>query len=77
MGLASTIIKNKENFVLLASDVGYAKKSWEQMILPGVQVNKHKVVSSLKWIKSESEKPTCIEAIANHDPGMKPHVIEL
>ncbi|MDQ0066633.1 N-acyl homoserine lactonase family protein [Chryseobacterium lathyri] len=77
MGLASTIIKNKENFVLLASDVGYAKKSWEQMILPGVQVDKHRVANSLKWVKSESEKPTCIEAIANHDPEMKPHVIEL
>ena len=77
MGLVSTIIKNNNRFVLLTSDVGYAKKSWEQMILPGVQVDKHKLVTSMEWVKAESQKPNCIEAIANHDTEITPHIITI
>src|SRR5690606_12214681 len=74
-GLASTIIQNNGKFLLLASDTGYAKKSWEQMILPGVQVDKNEVIASLKWTKMMAENPNCIEAIANHDTNIIPKVI--
>lgn len=77
MGLSATIVKNNDKFILLTSDVGYAKKSWEQMILPGVQVDKEKVKTSLKWVKNQSEMPNCIEAIANHDYDIKPKTIQL
>ncbi|MCW3123488.1 MAG: beta-lactamase, partial [Flavipsychrobacter sp.] len=69
--------KSGDKFLLLASDTGYAKKSWEQMILPGVQVDKKKVVSSLKWVKEMSEDKNCIEAIANHDTEVQPKTIEV
>lgn len=78
-GLASTIIKNKnsDKYLLLASDVGYAAKSWEENILPGVLVDKKEAQQSLIWIKMMANDPNCIEAIANHDVNVKPHVVEL
>lgn len=75
VGLASTIIRNGSQFVLLTSDVGYATKSWEQMIMPGVRVNKQDVVESLKWVKQIASDPNCVAAIANHDADITPHTI--
>lgn len=78
-GLASTIIRNKnsDRYVLLASDVGYAAKSWQEDILPGVLIDKNDAQQSLNWIKMMANNSNCIEAIANHDVNVKPHVIEL
>lgn len=76
-GLASTIIKSSEKFVLLCSDVGYEKKSWEQMILPGKMTNQQKATTSLSWVKEMSLDKNCMEVIANHDGNVKPHLIRL
>ncbi|GLX69726.1 N-acyl homoserine lactonase family protein [Paenibacillus glycanilyticus] len=76
-GMVSTIVQNNGKFVLLANDTGYSKESWEEMILPGIVVNKKHAFESLKWVKNMSLKSNCIEALANHDPEILPHVIEL
>ena len=76
-GLVSTIIQRNGKYVLLAADTGYAKKSWEQMILPGVSVNKKQLIQSLQWVKEMASNPNCIEALANHDADIKPHTIKL
>lgn len=77
LGLAATLVQNNGKFVLLASDVGYAEKSWKEMLLPGVQVDKQKVKASLEWVGMMSQHPDCIKVIANHDPEIKPQIIEL
>lgn len=78
-GLCSTIIKkeNKDDFVLLASDVGYANKSWKENILPGVFVDKKDAQESLDWVKFISQDENCIKSIANHDTKTEPHTIVL
>lgn len=76
-GLASTIIRSNEKSVLLCSDVGYEKKSWEQMILPGKMTNPQKAKTSLSWVKEMSLDKNCIEIIANHDRNLKPHLIRI
>ena len=77
-GLACTMIKNSsDDFILLASDVGYAEKSWLEMILPGVIVDKEDARQSLAWVKKMAEDSNCIAAIANHDTNVKPHIIEI
>lgn len=51
-GLCALKIKNKENkFVLLFSDGGYSRKSWEELICPGISDDKKTQLKSLKWIK--------------------------
>ena len=32
---------------------------------------------SLLWIREQRLSPCCVESIANHDPDVKPHIIEL
>ncbi|MBW7477329.1 N-acyl homoserine lactonase family protein [Paenibacillus oenotherae] len=76
-GLTSTLIQRNGKFVLLAADTGYAKKSWESMILPGFTVSKRQALESLQWVKEMSLRPNCVEVIANHDPDVRPHTIEL
>lgn len=76
-GLFAVKVKNSEGkFVLLFSDGGYARKSWEQMITSGIAANKEEQKQSLAWIRQQSLDPNCIESLANHDPDVFPHVIE-
>ena len=77
-GLCAVKITNADGrFVLLFSDGGYARKSWEQMITSGVCQDKKLQRQSLQWIREQSMLPECIESLANHDTDIKPHVIEL
>lgn len=77
-GLFAVKVKNDEGkFVLLFSDGGYAKKSWEEMITSGIAADKAQQKNSLAWIREQSLDENCVESLANHDPDIKPHVIEL
>ena len=64
-------------FVLLYADGGYARKSWEQMITSGVADDKAEQKKSLQWIREQSLNANCVESLANHDPDVQPHIIEL
>lgn len=77
-GLFAVKIKNEAGkFVLLFSDGGYARKSWQEMILSGIAADRKKQKESLAWIRAESLDPNCVESLAAHDSDIKPHVIEL
>ncbi|MCR5448774.1 MAG: N-acyl homoserine lactonase family protein [Solobacterium sp.] len=77
-GLFSVKVKNEEGkFVLLFSDGGYARKSWEEMITSGIAADRTLQKQSLAWIREQSLDPDCVESLANHDPDIQPHVIEL
>ena len=77
-GLFAVKVKNAEGrFVLLFSDGGYARKSWEQMITSGIAADKEQQKKSLAWIREQRLDENCVESLANHDPDIRPHVIEL
>lgn len=77
-GLFAVKVVNEEGkFVLLFSDGGYARKSWEEQITSGIAADKEAQKKSLAWIREQSLDPMCVESLANHDPDIKPHVIEL
>lgn len=77
-GLFAVKVKNEEGkFVLLFSDGGYARKSWEEQITSGIAADKQLQKHSLAWIREQSLDPHCVESLANHDPDIAPHVIEL
>jgi len=61
----------------LFSDGGYASKSWKEMILPGISLNKKEQFASLQWIRDMSMQDNCVESLANHDPDVHPHLIVL
>lgn len=77
-GLCAVKVTNDEGkFALLFSDGGYAKKSWDDLILSGIASDRSEQMTSLEWIRRQSLDPNCIESLANHDPDIEPHVIEL
>lgn len=77
-GLFAVKITNEEGkFVLLFSDGGYAEKSWREMIPSGIASDKEAQKNSLAWIREQSLDENCIESLANHDPNITPHIIQL
>ena len=77
-GLYAVKVSNEAGkFVLLFSDGGYARKSWEEMITSGIAADKTLQKQSLAWIREQSLDSDCVESLATHDPDIQPHVIEL
>ena len=74
---AVKIVNEEEKYVLLFSDGGYATKSWKEMILPGISLDKKKQYKSLDWIREQSMNENCLESLANRDSDIIPHVILL
>lgn len=64
-------------FALLYADGGYARKSWEQLITSGIADDKAAQKRSLQWIREQSMDANCVASLANHDPDVRPHIIEL
>lgn len=75
--IAVKITNSNGKYVLLVSDGGYSKKSWEEMILPGIASNRKSQKKSLDWIRELSADENCIEVLANHDTEIMPHTINL
>ena len=48
-----------------------------EQITSGIAADKKLQKQSLAWIREQSLDPDCIESLANHDPDIAPHVIEL
>lgn len=77
-GLVAVKITNPDGrYVLIDSDGAYGRKSWEEMILPGIADNRKEQLASLQWIREKSLAAECVESLANHDADVTPHVIEL
>lgn len=74
-GLTAIKINVDEKFVLLYSDGGYAKKSWQDLIPPGTALDEELAFKSLLWIREMSLQENCIESLANHDLDVVPHEI--
>lgn len=49
----------------------------KQILVSGIADDKAAQLRSLEWIRAQSMDANCIESIANHDPDVKPHTIEL
>ena len=71
-GLVSILAKTEQGYVLLASDVGYSARSWEEFVLPGGLVNREQGIASLRWVQEFSKREDCIAVIAYHDPNVVP-----
>ncbi|MDQ0297846.1 glyoxylase-like metal-dependent hydrolase (beta-lactamase superfamily II) [Salibacterium salarium] len=70
-GQMSILVSTTKGWILLASDVGYAERSWKEYILPGLMVDKQAAQKSLKWVQEFSRRKDCYRVIANHDPSIR------
>lgn len=76
-GMTGVVVAEDKHYVIIAGDCGYSTKSWKEMKMPGIATDKQKLFKSLQWMHDQTSSPNCVEALANHDPDVKPHVIEL
>lgn len=77
-GLSSTLIRGSDQrYVLLAADVGYAQRSWEEMLTPGICTSRKKAITSLGWVREMAHQSNCVAALANHDPHTEQQLITL
>ena len=76
-GLTGILIKNNGKSLLLTSDCGYARKSWEKMILPGVMADRENTIKSLQWINKLSQQDNCIDCLATHEMELASMVYEV
>lgn len=77
VGLCATKIQlpGQDKYVMLAADGGYAAKSWQENLTPGLVVNRFAAQKSLDFLKETAKDPNCVECLANHDPNVQPHTI--
>lgn len=75
-GQLSVLVRLSRGWILLASDVGYSSKSWEEMRLPGVTDNRGEAEHSLLWVRDFASHSDCLGVFANHDPDISPMIIE-
>lgn len=74
-GHASVLAWTESGWVLLAGDVGYAARSWEEHVLPGVTTSDQEMDASLSWVEEFAARDDCVAALANHDPAVSPVTI--
>ena len=71
-GQISVLIDTGSGWILLASDVGYAAKSWNDGILPGLTDDDDEAWASLRWVREFSQRDDCLVVLANHDRDVLP-----
>jgi glyoxylase-like metal-dependent hydrolase (beta-lactamase superfamily II) len=74
-GHVSVLVRTTSGWVLLAGDVGYATRSWEEHLLPGVTTSDDDIAASLRWVREFAARDDCVAALANHDPDVTPVTI--
>ena len=67
----------RKEYVMLASDGGYAAKSWIENLTPGVVIDRKAAKRSLNYLAEVAKDQYCVECTANHDPAVQPHEIVL
>lgn len=65
------------HFLILAGDCGYGHQSWEQMVQPGLAVNREQLETSLAWLHEQARDSRCIDVLACHDAGVSPQLIQV
>ncbi|MWC27088.1 N-acyl homoserine lactonase family protein [Paenibacillus sp. MMS18-CY102] len=74
-GHCSVLVRTLQGWVLIAGDVGYAARSLEENILPGVTTSKREAQHSLDWARDFAKREDCWAVLTNHDPEIIPHCV--
>ena len=77
VGHTSILVRNNGKQLLLAGDCGYARKSWQQHILPGLLRDAEKMDKCLRWVKQFYDtEPGLIDVISDHETELEQFVYE-
>lgn len=76
-GHFSVKITGNEKYMILADDAAYLQESFEANRIPGFTVDQKAARQSLVWLNACRQDPCCVEVLANHDPSIDEHVVQL
>ena len=76
-GHFSAIVRNGEDYVLLAGDAIYTQASIREGRIPGFTVDAKLARKSLDWVCACAADKHCLLTAANHDPEVPEQTIEL
>ena len=75
-GLCGVIVRNGEEYVLLASDAAVSPRSWEKMEPPGFAADSALQFRTMGWIAKAASDPACAAVLCSHDKEMKAEILE-
>lgn len=76
-GMTGIRIGGKERYIIIAGDAGYGRRSWEELVLPGVEWNRRETIKSLKTLQKFGMDERCQAILMTHDDEYKDRVFEL
>jgi len=76
-GMTGVRVTGESGFCLIAGDCGYARESWEKLVLPGITWNKKQALRSLKRLQRYGRDRRCQAVLMTHDPEYSSGTIDL
>ena len=75
-GLCGVIVRNREKYVILASDAAVSARSWEKLEPPGFAADPALQFKTLRWVAKEANDTACAAVLCSHDKESKAETIE-
>lgn len=76
-GMTGVKVTGNREFCMIAGDCGYARKSWQDLVLPGITWNRKLALSSLEKLQAYGKDPGCKAILMTHDREFRSGTIEL
>jgi glyoxylase-like metal-dependent hydrolase (beta-lactamase superfamily II) len=76
-GMTGVKVTGENGYCVLAGDCGYARESWEKLILPGITWNRQMALASLMRLQICGRDPACRAILMTHDPEHRSGLLEL
>lgn len=76
-GMTAVKVQGDDGFAIIAGDAGYGRRSWENLVLPGVEANREEALASLRKLQGFAKSPQCKAILMTHDPEHATGIIKL
>jgi len=70
-GMTGVRAEGSGGFCVIAGDCGYARESYEKLVLPGIARDRKQAEASLRRLQAYSRDERCIAVLMTHDPEYK------
>ncbi len=76
-GQAGVMIRDRDDYVMIAADAAVSPINWETMKPPGYAAYSGLQTRTLAWLAKTAEDPACRALLCSHDAGLRPGAIEI
>ena len=76
-GMTEVKVTGRDGFAVIAGDCGYARESWDQLVLPGITWNRKAALASLEKLQAMGRDLACRGILMTHDSEHRTGTIEL